>query len=154
MEPSAKKNRRSSLQIICADSTFQYVVTQAISLLLHNLDKNLKEKMPKWKVRHETIEHFAQIIKLHHKKIYNIYLQLPASFHTKKYKKLHKIDYGKISDAPYDEDYTNMFKILKTIVQKQWHVPIIYESANGFDITKYQIDIDEISLNIFITKRE
>lgn len=154
MEPLPEKNRPSPLQISCADSTFQYVVTQAICVLLHNLDEHLKEKMPKWILCHETMKYFAQIIKLYHKNLYELYLQLPASFQTKKYKKLHHMDYKKLSDEPYDQDFTNMFKILKTIIQKQWHVPIINQFANGFDITKYHIDIDEISLNIIITKRE
>lgn len=147
-----QKETTSASKIKCVESIFQYMVTQAIWLLIKYCGESFKKK--NFNISHRFAFHIAKLLQPSHAEYYNELISLSAKDLNDKFLKIRKASCEEISKEIFDCDFTEIYKILKTICENYWYLPILKEYMIGLDLDKIYFEVDVFLHNIKIFQRD
>lgn len=144
------KGKINNLRLKFIDDCFQQYIAYAMILLIIESGENSKNL----KLFNRTAYYIARLVRPAHRDLYNKLNKLKSKELYQKFTKLKCSTLEKIYEEIYDEDFIEIFKILRTICKKLWYVPILNELTTAVDPTKYHFEIDLISHNIYKLRKK
>lgn len=141
----------SAIRTKCIDDCFYYYISNAIWILIHSSES--KFDLRKMKSFHRTAFYISKLIKPFHKELYENLRQLKAIDLHRKYKKLSKSKCEEMSSEIFDKDFTDVYKVLKTICKQYLYISILKQLIPEIDPTQFYFKVDIISHNVYKLQR-
>lgn len=146
-----QKTTTSASKVKFVESIFQYMVTQAIWLLITHCSVSLNKK--NFNISHRFVFHIAKLLQPSHAEYYNELINLSGKDLNEKFLKIRNTSFEEKSKEIFDSDFTEIYKILKTICENYWYLPILKQYVIGLDLNKIYFEVDVFLHNIHILQR-
>lgn len=135
-----KSEEKESLHISCVNNCFQLHIMHAMNILIQHVGGSVK---PKQKEQfHRTAHYMSRLLKPYHQNIYEDLFTRTSKALCDTYIKLKNTSTLIISKDMIDLDFLNIYRILETLCQRGWYIPILLEFTNGFNPADFIFEID------------
>lgn len=137
-----------SSTISLVDLILQNCVIHAFNILFDYVGRKVETKQED--AFNRTAYFIAKLLKPFHLSFYNELCELQSKELLKKFHKIRKIEKMYF----FDEDYVQIYNILKTICDNLWYVPIMHQFIKGFDPMKIEFDVNAFCHSVVMCERK